>query len=177
VVAALQQELSSRVKYTKGRVMFTNLSRIGGAVILLLFLSFQASARDDDDDLASIVADELNISSYEARGAVGAIFLYAEDNLDDDDFDRIADGIDDIDSYLDAAPEVDEDSGRGRASDVLGGVFGGPMGGRAYLIESFDELDIDRDEIDELLRTVYDYVEDVSGERAMEDLEDLFVDF
>jgi hypothetical protein len=36
---------------------------------------------------------------------------------------------------------------------------------------------MDRDMIDEFLSVVYDYVEDVSGERAREILEDLFLDF
>jgi hypothetical protein len=155
--------------------MLAKLSRIGGAVVLLLILSFQATA-GDDDDLVSLITDELDISSSEARGGAGAIFAYAEDNLDDYDFDRIASGIPDMDSFLDAAPEVDDDSGMGRTSEVLGSVFGGAMGGRAYLVESFDELDIDRDLINDFLSVVYDYVEDVSGERAMEELEGLFVD-
>jgi hypothetical protein len=154
--------------------MMTKLSRIGGAFILLLILSFQATA--GDDDLISLITEELDVSASEARGGAGAIFAYAEDNLDDYDFDRIAEGIPDMDSLLDAAPEVDGDSVMGRASDVLGGVFGGAMGGRSYLIESFDELDIDRDLINDFLSVVYDYVEDVSGERAMEELEGLFVD-
>jgi hypothetical protein len=155
--------------------MLAKLSRISGAVILLLILSFQATA-GDDDDLVSLITDELDISSSEARGGAGAIFAYAEDNLDDYDFDRIASGIPDMDSFLDAAPEVDDDSGMGRTSEVLGSVFGGAMGGRAYLVESFDELDIDRDLINDFLSVVYDYVEEASGERAMEELEGLFVD-
>jgi hypothetical protein len=153
--------------------MLAKLSRIGGAVILLLVLSFHATA---GDDLISRITDELDVSSSEARGGAGAIFTYAEDNLDGYDFDRIAEGVSDMDSFLDAAPEVDDDSGMGRTSEVLGNVFGGAMGGRAYLVESFDELDIDRDLINDFLSVVYDYVEEASGERAMEELEGLFVD-
>ena len=154
--------------------MLAKLSRIGGTVVLLLILSFQATA--GDDDLVSLITDELDVSSSEARGGAGAIFAYAEDNLDDYDFGRIAEGVPDMDRFLDAAPEVDDDSGMGRTSEVLGSVFGGAMGGRSYLVESFDELDIDRDLINDFLSVVYDYVEEVSGERAMEDLEGLFVD-
>jgi hypothetical protein len=154
--------------------MLAKLSRIGGVAILLLILSFQATA--GDDDLVSLITDDLDISSSEARGGAGAIFAYAKDNLDDYEFDRIAEGVPDMDSFLDAAPEVDDDSGMGRTSEVLGNVFGGAMGGRAYLVESFDQLDIDRDLINDFLSVVYDYVEEVSGERAMEDLEELFVD-
>ena len=154
--------------------MLAKLSRIGGTVVLCLILSFQATA--GEDDLVSLITDELDVSSSEARGGAGAIFAYAENNLDDYEFDRIAEGVPDMDSFLDAAPEVDDDSGMGRTSEVLGSVFGGAMGGRAYLVESFDELDMDRDLINEFLSIVYDYVEDVSGERAMEDLEELFID-
>ena len=154
--------------------MLAELSRIGGTVVLCLILSFQATA--GEDDLVSLITDELDVSSSEARGGAGAIFAYAENNLDDYEFDRIAEGVPDMDSFLDAAPEVDDDSGMGRTSEVLGSVFGGAMGGRAYLVESFDELDMDRDLINEFLSIVYDYVEDVSGERAMEDLEELFID-
>jgi hypothetical protein len=175
-VNRFEEVVLSDDKHTNGGFMMTKLSRIGGAFILLLTLSFQATA-GDDDGLISLITDELDVSSPEARGGAGAIFAYAEDNLDDYDFDRIAEGIPDMDSLLDAAPEVDDDSGMGRASDVLGDVFGGAMGGRAYLVESFDELDMDRDMINEFLSIVYDYVEDESGERAMEMLEDLFVDF
>jgi hypothetical protein len=155
--------------------MLAKLSKIGGAVVLLLMLSFQATA--GDDDLVSLIIDDLDISSSEALGGAGAIFAYAKDKLGDYDFDRIAEGIPDMDRFLEAAPEVDEDSGRGRASDVLGDVFGGAMGGRAYLLEAFDELDMDRDMINDFLSVVYDYVEQESGERAMEELEGLFVDF
>jgi hypothetical protein len=156
--------------------MLAKLSRIGGAVVLLLTLSFQATA--GDDDLVYLITDELDVSSAEARGGAGAIFAYAKDNLGDYDFDRIAEGISDsdMDGFLDAAPEVDEDSGMGRTSEVLSDVFGGSIGGRSYLIESFDELDMDRDLIDDFLSVVYDYVDDVSGERAKEELEGLFID-
>jgi hypothetical protein len=155
--------------------MLTKLLRIGGVVILLLSLSFQATARDYDDGVASVITDELDISSSKARGGVGAIFAYAENYLYDDDFERVVEGIPEIDRIIDAAPYVDDDSEfglRDRLSDL-----GSSVAGRSSLIESFDELDMDRDMIDEFLPIVYDYVEDVSGERAKEILEDLFLDF
>jgi hypothetical protein len=143
--------------------------------ILLLILSFQATAGNYDNGVVSVITDELDISSSKARGGVGAIFAYAENYLDDYDFERVADGIPDIDRIIDAAPYVDDDSEfglRDRLSDL-----GSPVAGRSSLIDAFDELDMDRDMIDEFLGIVYDYVEDVSGERAKEILEDLFLDF
>ena len=155
--------------------MLTKLLKIGGAVILLMMLSFQATARDYDGGVASVVADELDISSSKAHGGVGAIFAYAENYLDDDDFERVVDGIPDIDRIIDAAPYVDDDSFFG-LRDTLS-ELDSPVAGRSSLIDTFDELDMDRDMIDEFLDIVYDYVDDVSGERAKEILEDLFLDF
>ncbi len=125
--------------------------------------------------MVSLITDELDVSSSEARGGAGAIFAYAKYSLDSYDFDTIAEGIPEMDSLLDAAPEVDDDSRLGRISDKLN-VFDSSLGGRAYLADSFDELDMDRDMVTEFLPIVYDYVESASGERAMELLEDLFLD-
>jgi hypothetical protein len=175
MVALLKQEFLTSEKRAKGGFMLTKLSRIGGAVILLLILSFQATAGDYDNGVVSVVADELDISSSKARGGVGAIFAYAENYLDDDDFERVVDGIPDIDRIIDAAPYADDDSFFG-LRDTLS-ELDSPVAGRSSLIDTFDELDMDRDMIDEFLSIVYDYVEDVSGERAKEILEDLFLDF
>ncbi len=155
--------------------MFAKFSRIGGVVILLLILSFQATARDYADGVVSVITDELDISSSKARGGLGAIFAYAENYLDDDDFERVVDGIPEIDSLIDAAPNVEDDSFFG-IRDTLS-ELDSPVAGRSSLIDSFDELDMGRDMIDEFLPIVYDYVEDVSGERAKDILEDLFLDF
>jgi hypothetical protein len=155
-------------------MILNKLSWICGAAILLLLLSFQATA-GDKDGVVSLITDELDVSSSEARGGAGAIFAYAKYSLDRDDFDTIAEGIPEMDSLLDAAPEVDDDSRLGRISDNLS-IFDSSLGGRAFLAESFDELDLDRDMVTEFLEIVYDYVESASGERAMEMLEDLFLD-
>ena len=164
------------------------LSWICGAAILLLLLSFQATAEDnkataednkataeDNDDVVSLITDELDVSSSKARGGAGAIFAFAKDNLSSYDFDKIAEGIPEMDSLLDAAPEVDDDSLLGGISDTLN-IFDDSLGGRAFLAESFDELNMDRDMVTEFLEIIYDYVESASGERAMDSLEDLFLD-
>lgn len=155
-------------------MILNKISWICGAAIFLLLLSFQATA-EDKDDVVSLITDELDVSSSEARGGAGAIFAYAKYSLDSYDFETIAEGIPEMDSLLDAAPEFDDDSRLGRISDTLN-VFDSSLGGRAYLADSFDELDMDRDMVTEFLEIIYDYVDSASGERAMEMLEDLFLD-
>ena len=134
--------------------MLTKLSWVRGAVILLLILSFQATAQDgDEDDVVTVLTDELDISSSKARGGVGAIFAYAENYLDDYEFERVVDGIPHIDRIIDEAPDVYDDSLFG-IRDTLS-ELDSPVAGRASLIDSFDELDMDRDMIDEFLPIVY----------------------
>jgi len=149
----------------------TKLPWIRGATILLLFLSFQATALDDS--LVSLLTDELDISSAQASGGAGAIFEYAKDNLDSDDFATIAEGIPEMDSLLAAAPEVDRDSGFGRASSRLRD-FDSSLGDLAGLAASFEELDMYPEMLEDFLSVVYDYVDSESGERAAELLDDLF---
>lgn len=149
----------------------TKLSWIRGAAILLLLLSFQATA--ENDGVVSLIADELDISSTKAKGGAGAIFAYIKDNLDADDFADIADGVSDMDSILDAAPEVNRNSRLGRASGRLRD-FDSSMGGVAGLAASFDELNMDPEMVTEFLPIIYDYVESHAGEREAEYLEDVF---
>jgi Protein of unknown function VcgC/VcgE (DUF2780) len=147
----------------------TKLSWIRGAVILLLLLSFQATA--ENDGVVSLIADELDISLTKAKGGAGAIFAYVKDNLDEDDFADIAEAVPDMDSILDAAPEVDRDSRLGRASDRLRD-FDSSMGGGAGLAASFDALNMDPEMVTEFLPIIYDYVESHAGEREVDLLED-----
>ncbi len=149
----------------------TKLSWIRGAVILLLLLSFQTTAQDDG--LASRIADKLDISLTKAQGGAGAIFEYAEDQLDDYDFDDLVDAVPEMDSLLDAAPEIDRDSRFGRISGNLRD-FDSSRGGLAGLAASFEELNLDPEIISDFLPIIYDYVESESGERIADLLEDVF---
>ncbi len=149
----------------------TKLYWFRGAAILLLLLSFQTAARDDG--LAPLIADELDISLSKARGGAGAIFLYAEDQLDEYDFDDLIDAVPEMDSLLDAAPEVDRDSRFGRMSDRLSD-FDSSRGGLAGLAASFEELNMDAEMISDFLPIIYDYVDSESGERIANLLEDVF---
>jgi len=147
------------------------LSWIRQTTALLLMLSFQIVA--NADDLVNVLTEELDVSSSQARKGAGAIFEYAKDNLDRDDFATVAEGIPTMDSLLDAAPEADRDSRFGRASRRLND-FDRDMGDRAKLVDSFDQLDMDPEMIIDYLDVIYDYLETASGEEAVDIMEDLF---
>ena len=149
------------------------LSWFRAAAVGFLLLSFQAVAQNDD--LVNLLTEELDVSSSQARKGAGAIFEYAKDNLDRDDFAIVAEGVPTMDSRLDAAPDADRDSRFGRASRRLND-FDSDLGDRAKLIDSFDQLDMDSEMITDYLDVIYDFLEKGSGEEAVEIMEDLFPD-
>ena len=149
--------------------------------ILMLLISFQAIAQEDgaapeavkDSGLASEIADKLDISLNKARGGAGAIFAYAEDQLDSDDFNDLADSIPEMDSLLDAAPQIDRNSRFGRMSRRLRDADRS-RGGLAGLAASFEELNMDPGIIGKFLPVMYDFLDSSSGERATKLLQDVF---
>jgi hypothetical protein len=149
------------------------LSWVYQTTILLLMLSFQTFA--NADNLVNMLTEELDISSSQAQKGAGAIFEYAKDNLDRDDFATVAKGIPSMDSLLDAAPEADRDSGVGRMSRRLND-FDRELGGRAKLVDSFDQLDMDPEMIIDYLDVIYDYLDTASGDEAVDIMQDLFPD-
>jgi hypothetical protein len=149
------------------------LSWIHQTTILLLMLSFQTVA--NADDLVNVLTEELDVSSSQAQKGAGAIFEYAKDNLDRDDFATVAKGIPSMDSLLDAAPEADRDSGVGRMSRRLND-FDRELGDRAKLVDIFDQLGMDPEMIIDYLDVIYDYLDTASGDEAVDIMEDLFPD-
>ena len=162
----------------------TNLlqkSWLRGAAIMLLLLSFQLTAQaeseqaesDQDESLVSLLSDELDISTKKARGGAGAIFAYVKDNVDREDFEIIAEGIPEMDSLLDAAPETDSGSRMGRASRRLRD-FDSSMGDVAGLAASFEEINLDYYLLEDFKSVMFDYVDSESGEEAAEIFDDAF---
>jgi hypothetical protein len=149
------------------------LSWIHQTTILLLMLSFQTFA--NADNLVNVLTEELDVSSSQAQKGAGAIFEYAKDNLDRDDFDTVAKGIPTMDSLLDAAPEADRDSGVGRMSRRLND-FDRELGDRAKLVDIFDQLGMDPEMIIDYLDVIYDYLDTASGDEAVDIMQDLFPD-
>ncbi len=144
-----------------------------GFAALVVLLSFQATSRAGDSDLVGSLTDNLGISSEQATGGAGAVFGYAQDNLEADDFASIAKGVPDMDGLLAAAPEADSGSALGKVGGLLGGS-GSKLGGLASLTSSFDSLGLDADTVSKFLPIVYDYVGSASGDKAMGLLKGLF---
>ena len=156
---------------TKQTPLYRTLCR--QIAILAVFLIFQASVYAGGMDLIGSLTDKLGVSTEQATGGAGAIFGYAKDNLDTDDFASIAQGIGGMDGLLSAAPEADSGSTLGKVGGMLGGSKS-KLGGLASLTSSFESLGIDPHMVSQFLPVVYDYVGGASGDKAMGLLKGLF---
>jgi len=141
--------------------------------VLLLLVSFQATAQAGTSDLVGMLTDQLGVSSEQATGGAGAIFDYAKDNLSADDFSTIAKGIPGMDGLLGAAPEADTGSAMGKVGNMLGGSDSS-LGGLAGLASSFESLGLSPDMVSKFAPIVSDYVGKMSGDQAMALLQGLF---
>ena len=140
---------------------------------LFVIMSFQAASYAQAADLSKTLSDKLGVSGEQATGGAGAIFKYAKDNLDTNDFATIAKGIPGMDGLLAAAPEPDNGSALGQAAGMLGGT-GGSLGGLASLTSSFESLGLSPDMASKFVPIVSDYVGSASGDQAMALLKGLF---
>ena len=140
---------------------------------LLLMFSFHATAQAQGPDLIQMLTSQLGVSGEQATGGAGAMFEYAKDNLDADDFATIAKGVPGMDDLIAMAPEPENSSALGKAGGALGG-FDKSLGGLAGLASSFESLGLDADMVSKFVPVVSDYVGSVSGDEAATLLQGLF---
>jgi len=141
--------------------------------VLLLLLSFQATAQAEGPDLIQMLTSQLGISGEQASGGAGAMFQYAQENLDAADFATVAKGVPAMDEMIAMAPEPENSSALGKAGGALGG-FDKSLGGMAGLASSFESLGLDADMVSKFLPIVSDYIGSVSGDQAAALLQGLF---
>jgi len=140
---------------------------------LLLMFSFHATAQAQGPDLIQMLTSQLGVSGEQATGGAGAMFKYAKNNLDADDFATIANGVPGMDELIAMAPEPENSSALGKAGGALGG-FDKSAGGLAGLASSFESLGLDAGMVSKFAPIVSDYVGSVSGEQAAGLLQGLF---
>jgi len=146
---------------------------VGSAFLLALLLCVSANAQIETADLTQTLSSQLGISGEQAAGGAGAMFEYAQKNLDAEDFAIIAQGIPAMDQLLEMAPEPENTTGVGEAGSMLNGVDT-PVGGVAGVAASFESLGLDAGMVSEFLPIVSDYVGSMSGDKAKDLLMGLF---
>ena len=146
---------------------------IRAAVAALMICTLPTSAQADGPDLIQMLTSQLGVSGEQATGGAGALFEYAKENLDAEDFATIAQGVPGMNQMIEMAPEPENSSALGKAAGQMGN-FDKSLGGMAGLASSFESLGLDADMVSKFIPIVTDYVGSVSGEQAMALLQGLF---
>ena len=144
-----------------------------GAAAVLMMCAFQVNAYAEGPDLIQLLTSQLGVTGEQATGGAGAMFEYAKDHLDAEDFASIAQGVPGMDDMIAMAPEPENSSALGQASSALSG-FDKSLGGLAGLASSFESVGLNADMVSQFAPIVSDYVGSVSGADAMALLQGLF---
>ena len=119
-----------------------------------------------DSSLVDLLIQKLGVTETQAQGGAGAIFNLAKQVLNPQEFDQVAATVPEMDSLLKAAPQ----SGGG-LSDLIGkgsSLFGGEtkkqLDGAMGLANSFSELGLSPDMVNQFIPVVLDFVESKGGE-------------
>ena len=118
-------------------------------------------------DLISKLVDTLGITKNQAEGGVGALFNNAKENLNAEDFNKVAEAVPGVDKYMAEAPSAD--SG-GSAGGLLKSSGLSSLGGTASKISSvaglsdaFSKLGMNTETMAKFIPIVTDFMESEAG--------------
>ena len=131
---------------------------VGIALVSALMFWGTTCAFAQYSELINLLMNNLGVSQQQAEGGTGALFNLAKEKLSADDFSKITDVVPEMDSLLDAAPQL---SGLGKAIGDKSSLMGGSsntLGDLASLQDSFSKLGIESDMVDKFADTILSYV-------------------
>jgi hypothetical protein len=126
--------------------------------ILFFFLSGINNSFAGDDDLIKLLTTELDITEDQAKGGAGALFNYAKESLDEDEFGQVANAVPNMNGYLDAIPALG-----GKSTGMLGKVTENVVGMPA-VNAAFEKLGLSQDMVGLMTPLLVNYVKTKGGE-------------
>lgn len=116
--------------------------------------------------LVELLMQKLGVTQPQAQGGAGALFSVAKDALSPQDFDQVAATVPEMESLLKAAPETSGSVGDmlSQGSSLFGGKTNKQVGSAMDLANSFSELGLSPEMVNEYVPVVLDYVEAKGGE-------------
>lgn len=143
-----------------------------GLMLGCFSLGWAAVAGDESSGgLLGKVAEKLGVSEAQAEGGVGSIFSYAKELLGEDEFGVLGEHVPGMEALLEAAPEVDDESGG--LSSMLGGDAKKVLATK-MLEKRFKKLGLDSDLIADYLPIVLGYLQEKGGDKVSKLLGKLF---
>jgi len=128
--------------------------------ILILCILFFGSTISHDlhaSDLVQSLMNELGVSEDQAQSGAGVLFSWAQDALSDEDFDIVRNAVPDMQSFLEATPEVE-------TNDMFGDT--GVYTGLSKAVKLFEQLGMNSKMLMKFKPIVLDYLMEKGGQAA-----------
>ena len=130
---------------------------------LLFFISGISFSYAQDDELVSMLTNELKITEDQAKGGAGALFNFAKEGLTGDEFKQVSDAVPDMSGYLNAIPAL------GGSSTGMLGKATQTLVGMPAVTAAFDKLGLSQEMVGMFSPILVKYV-DNKGDKAVGDL-------
>jgi hypothetical protein len=136
---------------------------MGFTLLMGVMIAGIAPAAAADLDLVQSLSKNLGITEKQASGGAGSIFNFAKEEMDVDDFTKLAQAVPGMDSMLAAAPKVEGAAGApGGASEMPGGSTPS-VSGVASLAGSFSQLGMKTELVNIFIPIILNYVLEKGG--------------
>ncbi|MCL1125156.1 DUF2780 domain-containing protein [Shewanella surugensis] len=119
-------------------------------------------------DLVTMTMDQLGISQTQAKGGLGSLLSMAKSSLGDNRFSPIANSIPNINTLLQATPQLDTSSPLSALSNQMGNLSPSAKGG-LMVYNAFDKLGLSKGLVDPMMDIIEDYL-NTDGTQGASDL-------
>ncbi len=120
-----------------------------------------------------MLVKQLGIDENQATGGAGLLLKTVQDKLDTNEFAQIADKIPNVQSLIQAAPNVEAGSGGGLMGSI-GGMLGGlggdkaqALGDLANLTSGFEKLGLDSNMVSQFVPVIVQFVKEKGGDNLV----------
>lgn len=125
---------------------------------IIIFFAFVSYGFAGEDELINLLTKDLDITNEQAMGGAGALFNYAKESLDEEEFDQVSAAVPDMNGYLDAIPSLG-----GSTTGMLGKATQSLVGMPA-VTAAFDKLGLSQEMVGMFTPILVDYVDKKGGE-------------
>jgi hypothetical protein len=125
--------------------------------VIFLFIGI-TNTYAGEDELIQKLTKELNITEDQAMGGAGALFNYAKEDLNADEFEQVSDAVPNMAGYLEAIPSL------GGGSTGMLGKATQTLVGMPAVTAAFDKLGLSQDMVGMFTPILVNYVDKKGGE-------------
>lgn len=133
----------------------------------MLGMSEQATNMPNVDGMIKSVSEATGISESQAKGGLAAVFNYAKNNVDSEQFKSLSDSLPGVDSVLSALPDISKMASSGGLGDIVDQVANQNESLKALngLKKQFESLGLSTEMIMQVVAAAKTYLDTDEGQK------------